>query len=338
MPNALYWTALFCVLAFLPKTAVRADAPRLACDQPVHDFGAIGGKDAVEHTFVLRNAGTGDLAIWRVQNTCGCTTTRLQRETIAPGEELPLTASFSLRGRRGPQYQRIFIHSNDPLQPRYELALQAVVQREIDLLPPRLFFKEITGAPLSTLSVRIENHTPEPVRLVDIELPEDPRFTVDQETLEPGKTYRLHVTPCPETRRPGLRHGRILIHTDHSETPVLELAVSVFERDALHVHPPELEFFLPADADRPLSRHLLLRSAAGHEVRLTAVDPPLPDISVHTETTGPGQYRIRLDGLTASAELQGRSVRLRVKTREGETVTLEIPCRVRETGQANPPP
>ena len=47
----------------------QAGTPRIAADEPVHDFGAIKATEAAEHVFKIRNAGDADLKIERVQRT-----------------------------------------------------------------------------------------------------------------------------------------------------------------------------------------------------------------------------------------------------------------------------
>lgn len=49
--------------------AVQDGAPTIASDEAVFDFGAITASDEVEHVFKVRNAGTADLKIERVQRT-----------------------------------------------------------------------------------------------------------------------------------------------------------------------------------------------------------------------------------------------------------------------------
>jgi hypothetical protein len=44
-------------------------APKIAADEPVFEFGSIKPTDKVEHVFKIRNAGTADLKIERVQRT-----------------------------------------------------------------------------------------------------------------------------------------------------------------------------------------------------------------------------------------------------------------------------
>jgi hypothetical protein len=52
------------------ETAASAEdgAPQIAADA-VHEFGAIKPTDSIEHVFVIRNEGTADLKIERVQKT-----------------------------------------------------------------------------------------------------------------------------------------------------------------------------------------------------------------------------------------------------------------------------
>lgn len=52
-----------------PHTVVRDGVPRITSDAAVHDFGAIKLTDSVEHVFGIRNAGSADLKIERVQPT-----------------------------------------------------------------------------------------------------------------------------------------------------------------------------------------------------------------------------------------------------------------------------
>lgn len=54
-----------------PAVAAEPDAgvPKIASDEPIFNFGAIKPTDKVEHVFKIKNAGTGDLKIDRVQKT-----------------------------------------------------------------------------------------------------------------------------------------------------------------------------------------------------------------------------------------------------------------------------
>lgn len=56
-----------------PAVAAEAEAetgvPKIAADEAVFEFGAIKPTGKIEHVFKIRNAGTADLKIERVQKT-----------------------------------------------------------------------------------------------------------------------------------------------------------------------------------------------------------------------------------------------------------------------------
>ena len=52
-----------------PNAVVPDGVPRITSDAAVHDFGGIKATDSVEHVFGIRNSGSADLKIERVQPT-----------------------------------------------------------------------------------------------------------------------------------------------------------------------------------------------------------------------------------------------------------------------------
>ncbi|PRQ04983.1 DUF1573 domain-containing protein [Enhygromyxa salina] len=49
--------------------AEQQGAPKIASDEATYDFGAIKPVDSIEHVFKIKNEGTADLHIERVQKT-----------------------------------------------------------------------------------------------------------------------------------------------------------------------------------------------------------------------------------------------------------------------------
>lgn len=44
-------------------------APKIACAEAVYNFGAVSPTDKIEHVFTIKNEGTAELKIERVQKT-----------------------------------------------------------------------------------------------------------------------------------------------------------------------------------------------------------------------------------------------------------------------------
>ncbi|MCA9653173.1 MAG: DUF1573 domain-containing protein [Myxococcales bacterium] len=55
--------------ASAPGPVAADGVPKITSDAPVHEFGGIKPTDSVDHVFKIRNAGTADLKIERVQRT-----------------------------------------------------------------------------------------------------------------------------------------------------------------------------------------------------------------------------------------------------------------------------
>ena len=103
------------ILAVFALTLAAAAAPSIQVDSDVFDFGSILEGYAIEHTFVLTNVGDEVLVIDRVRATCGCTTTELPANELAPGESIELHAVVGTTGFGGSTISKsIYVYSNDP--------------------------------------------------------------------------------------------------------------------------------------------------------------------------------------------------------------------------------
>lgn len=65
----------------------------------LHDFGTYHGDSIIQRcSFRLRNAGTEPLVIYRIETSCGCTTSQFSREPIAPGDVTVIKVAYNGRG------------------------------------------------------------------------------------------------------------------------------------------------------------------------------------------------------------------------------------------------
>jgi hypothetical protein len=114
---------------FAPLTPEQAAAaPQLLIEEKVHDFGKVEQGASVSANFILKNNGKSDLNIRKTHASCGCTLASLEKNVIAPGEELKLGVTFNSSGRRGNQQKSITIYSNDPATPVQRVTIKAIVQ------------------------------------------------------------------------------------------------------------------------------------------------------------------------------------------------------------------
>ena len=119
-------------------------APRIACPNPVLDFGTLPETETVEHGFVLENRGDKALRIGKIRGCCGAVITPSAR-LVAPGSNMLLNVRMSLAGRRGRLDKRIYAGSNDPGRPYLRLTIKGTItegrddgqtQKEATNMPP----------------------------------------------------------------------------------------------------------------------------------------------------------------------------------------------------------
>ncbi len=104
-----------------------AKAPKLTFDKTLYDFGNIKKGDKVTVDFKLTNTGKSDLNIRKVKANCGCTVSKLERDTLKPGESATLEVTFNSAGRRGIQQKSVNIFSNDPTAPTRRLIIKGKI-------------------------------------------------------------------------------------------------------------------------------------------------------------------------------------------------------------------
>ncbi|MBU0596058.1 DUF1573 domain-containing protein [Candidatus Bipolaricaulota bacterium] len=128
----------YAVLALCFAVAVAANAaPAIHVEEPIYDFGEVVEGYAVEHTFTIQNIGNEVLEINKVRASCGCTTTELETDRLAPGQSVTLGVLVNTTAFGGRISKSIYVYANDPNYadstesslPTYTLKVTGVVTR-----------------------------------------------------------------------------------------------------------------------------------------------------------------------------------------------------------------
>jgi hypothetical protein len=306
------------------QTAPAAQGPRIICDEPLFDFGTADSQSTIEHTFVIRNIGDTTLEISQVRPACGCTLANISEKMVAPGAESQITARLSLQGRNGPQSKAITIMSNDPQNPEYRVTLAGTVATSINVTPDRLMFGQISPDQTIELVVEISGLVPEPFTLTTIE-PSLPNLVAEQEVVQEGKQYRIK-TRLTGPAQPGPLNASLLVRTDHPSRPVINIPVIANVVGELIYAPSVIE--LPASAgNQPVTRYIVLRPGALTQFELKAVKLPDPAMRSSIFPFGDQGYRIQIENIIPTAELNGKTIVL--ETSGEKMATIEIPLSVK---------
>lgn len=103
-----------------------SSSPKIACDAPELDFGNKSQTNVVRHSFIIKNDGQTPLTISRIHACCGAGT-RLTTNSVPPQTNTVLELTLSLSGRSGPMHKSLYVHSNDPVNPIFQLKIKGNV-------------------------------------------------------------------------------------------------------------------------------------------------------------------------------------------------------------------
>jgi len=297
-------------------------APKIACDEPVYNFGDMENSRNVEHTFEIRNDGDLTLEISNVKPTCGCTVANISQRSIPPGETAKITARLSLRGRQGRQRKAINVRSNDPQTPTLMLYLEGNAVTEVNVNPRNIFFGRIGSRSVVTGAVELTIRSTNRVTITKLESHSE-QLAVKNQIADEGRLYRVLINTVPPLPQGTLRSS-VRIETDHPQYPAMDIVVSAFVVGDITFAPPVID--LVEQPDKRFTRYVLLRSESTDAFDVTEIETPDDSITATAQKTAPNAYRIVLLNIPAIRELDGK--KLRVVTSIGEGKAFEVPFRV----------
>jgi hypothetical protein len=109
--------------------------PKLVADETELNFGAVNQGVVVAAQTTLRNIGEAPLVVGPFQVSCPCTTARVDRTYLAPGETATLFLTFETKGFPGADRQYVSVFTDDLRLSPVVIALDGVVTPELIVEP-----------------------------------------------------------------------------------------------------------------------------------------------------------------------------------------------------------
>ena len=312
-------------LAMIP----RAEAgPSISCAEPIHDFGQVSGVEHVEHTFVLKNDGDEALTIERVKTSCGCTTTQLAAKEIGPGEEVELKSKLSLKGRSGILSKSIFVHSDDPETPRYQLTLRVSIHREMDVRPSQAYFPLVEGKPIPSRSHRIVFDLEEPVTITGLKTNNADFAQIALKTITPGKEYEAVISIKGELRDfAGNLRGDAVFTTDHARYDTITIPIIAYVRRDIIVAPPKIVLTRPAIPEQPVRKSIRVQNRTTAPLAITKIDTPSSNVTAVATVVNEYAQTVSVV-ITDSTDIDGKKIMLHVEPKPGKIQKIAVPLEV----------
>jgi len=294
--------------------------PRISCDEAIFDFGSKDSSETLEHTFILKNIGTADLAISKIQPACGCTTAALEKTNLVPGESTNVKATLSLAGRSGEIEKPIVIESNDPDNPILKLAFKGTVGAVYEISPSSMILRKPSPASPADASAVVKSAKDVPFEILESRS-ESGKLKVQWVKFPDQNAYQVSAK-IEDSLLPGQFSDKIILKTNHPVRQEVDISVLVTVPAPIAVAPTRI--VLSEDSPTPISRTIILKSPAGEKLTIDKIETPDEAMTTKSEPMGDFGFRISIGNIQPNASLMGKFVKIYLASGDVVQIPFEI--------------
>ena len=319
MPT-IFVLALSLIGAALSTSATEIAAPQIQCQEATYDFGSRDASESVEHTFILKNTGSADLEIKKVQPACGCTTAELEKNIIPPGDSAKIAAKLSLAGRSGEVQKPINIESNDLTNPTLQLLIKGIVSADFQISPSTMMLRKDSPEASASASVIVKSLKNEQFEILTSQS-KNGKLKIRWDKLPDENAYQ--VTANLEDRyEPGQYADKITLETNHPTRKQLEISVLVLVPAPISVAPSKI--VLPQENSSPISRTIILKNPQNNTLTIDKIETPDLSMTSQSEPMGDFGVRVVIGNIQPTTALAGQSVKIHISNGQIIQVPIEL--------------
>ena len=306
--------------------------PSIQFETMLHDFGRAKSGEVVKYTYVFTNTGDQVLELSGV-HACGCITADWTRK-VEPGMIGTVPISFNSSGYTGPVVKGITVTCNDRTHPQPTLQFRSALWKPIDVLPQYAVLNLTPDAPLSTATVVVTNNLEEPITLSAPQC-NNPAFTAELKTIQPGKEFRVVVAPASPLRA-GYSQALITMKTSSTNAPVISFTVIANVQTAVTITPPQI-VLPPAPLAQAQTNIINLIDNSTNAMVLSEPTINAIRVDVHLRAVLPGrQFAATLVFPQGFESPPGQKAELSIKSSLSLMPSLKLP--ILQTPSLAPPP
>ena len=307
-----------------------AEAPKAVFPEASFQFGKAVRGAVVEHTFVVKNAGSAPLSIKKVRMTPPLMVTSMPAQ-VMPGAESVLRFKLDTSEVRGAFDGVILISVNDPDSPEPALMFEGQVVGTVEVAPMPVFIVSAQRGETKVSSVEIINHEADALRIESVEYSTE-RFATSLETLEKGQRYRLTLTLKPDGPQ-GRNTDTILLHTSNKANPVVRIAAYTYLHERVYTFPDAVDLGslrITEIRQNPgllghLAQTLMVYQLGGTDF-LTTITTDIPALSLKSER-GPKRDRYQTTIMLMPERIHPGAIEgsIVIKTNDAEFREVQVP-------------
>jgi len=316
----LFFVTLCSVLRL---SALQVGTPKIACRNPVYNFGTAVNTGKIEHTFLIWNDGNAPLEIGNLRACCGASM-KMEGKAIAPGTNAEATVIFSLRGRRGRQRKSFYIASNDRARPYLQLRLQGTAVAKEGPAPLSVDFGQISPDGTDEKQVRIACGSGSAFSVTGV-VSTVAQFSGTYAETGTSSNHVITVRTVPPMPQGKVR-GKIRVLTDSKKCPEIEIFASADVTSDLTIVPSEIVLVEQLVVPKPVTRYAAVRSRSNKPFKILKVQPPKsqPDIKTNIRSISPSVWRLTFSNITPAKNLDGAKILITTDHQSAKEITLPL--------------
>lgn len=258
--------------------------PKFFVENPIYDFGTVHEGAKVEANFVVKNLGEGPLIIEKLVAGCGCTASTATKGAILPGKQGKINLTFDTSGFSGEKLKSVRVYTNDPDAPTSMVSIQGVVEVDLKVDPPRVFFGDVSKGLEHKQEVTLSIRQGAALRLGEIKIA-SPFLSIDstpnaqEKEAATGFNKKLSVKLSPEAPIGEFR-DRIVIALSNTKRQNINIPVFANIQGPLELEPESIAFGVVEQAKKTkLTRKLKLINKSKEALKILKITSNSPAIS-----------------------------------------------------------
>jgi hypothetical protein len=295
--------------------------PKVYFEQTTHDFGAVSPGSSSNCEFKFQNKGEGVLEINDITKTCGCTVPELAKKKYEPGESGTVKIVYNADKSAGIRTRHLYVLSNDPVNPRVELTIKALITEKISFTPEKLDYT-LKGKNAGEADLTIKSVDNQPFSITKFEATGNAVVaTYDANQKAPEIVIHTKV----DLKNPAMSaNGRIEIGLTHPECSSITVPFSILS--ALRCDPPAINI-INAEPAKAVSKEIWILSNYDEDFEITSSASKDNSIKVVNQEKMGNRYKLTLEITPPPAKNTARMFTdvLTVSTKTGEK--LDVTCR-----------
>ncbi len=285
------------------------DGPLIRFEAREFNFGDMEQAAHQSHIFEFRNGGTETLLIEKVEASCGCTAAAPADSILAPGESSGIEVTFHSRDFKGEQTKVVAVYTNDPAEPRVDLAISANVIPFVRFEHDQLTFGEVPLGTRPTLATLVTADLDTDFEILSVSGGEDVvEWKVVPASAPDQIAYRLEGTLRGDAPI-GPFDQRIVLELNHPNKSKERVGIkghvfSYFLLDEQRVN------FHTVKQPRSVTRNMDIRCGEDRKYQITEVEVPSDAFDLQLSETSAG-YRLDATFHSNKLAVEGRRQRFR---------------------------